>query len=115
MYEALPYVAARPGMVSQQDNKRPHTARLTEQFLQANYIPVLPWPVYFSDLNPIEHLWDNLKQKVHVLNIQNVDQLQAAMRRELNAMPQQMVRKSVGYMPPRCTAIIRSRGGHTRY
>ena len=112
---ALPYVAAHPGMVLQQDNARAHTARLTQQFLQANNIPVLPWPAYSLDLNPIEHLWDYLKQKVHALNLQNVAQLQAALRREWNAIPQQMVRRLVGSMRRRCTAIIRARGGHTRY
>ena len=111
---ALPYVVAHPGMVLQQDNARPHTARLTQQFFQANNIPVLPWPAYSPDLNPIEHLWDNLKRKVHALNKQNVPQLQAALRREWNAIPQQMVRR-LGSMQRRCTAIIRARGGHTRY
>ena len=80
---ALPYVAAHPSMVLQQDNARPHTctAHLTQQFLQANNIPVLPWPVYSPDRNPNEHLWDYLKHKKHALNIQNVAQLQAALRR----------------------------------
>ena len=95
---ALLYVAAHPSMVLQQDNSRPHTARLTQQFLQANNIPVLPWPAYSPELNPIEHLWDNLKRKVHALNIQNAAQLQAALRREWNAIPQQMVRRLVGSM-----------------
>jgi len=49
----LPYVAANPGMVLQQDNARPHTARITQHFLQDNNIPTLPWPAYTLDLNPI--------------------------------------------------------------
>ena len=40
----LPHVAAKPGMVFQQDNAPPNAARLTQQFLQANIIPVILSP-----------------------------------------------------------------------
>ena len=110
---ALHYVTAHPGMVLQQDNARPQC--LNQQFLQANNIPVLPWPAYSPDLNPIEFLWNYLKQKVHALTLQNVAQLQAALWREWNAIPLQMIRRLLGSMRRRCTASIRARGGHTHY
>ena len=52
---ALSLLAA-PRAVFQQDNPRPHTARLTTNFLDANNVNILPWPSLSSDLNPIEHL-----------------------------------------------------------
>ena len=109
------YFRANPGMVLQQDNAQAHTARNTPQFLRANNIPVLPWRAYSPDLNPIEHLWDVLKWKVHALNIGNVVGLQAAIRREWNALPMDLIRHLIGSMRQRCTAVIRSMGGHMQY
>ena len=37
-------------------NTPPHTARITKQWLAHNGIPVLDWPPYSPDLNPIEHV-----------------------------------------------------------
>ena len=45
-----------------QDNARPHTARLTANFLQQHNIRVMPWPARSPDLNPIEHFWNALQQ-----------------------------------------------------
>ena len=47
----------------QQDNARPHTARICQQFLQTQNYAVLPWPPYSPDLSPIEHIWDVLGQR----------------------------------------------------
>ncbi|GFV34507.1 uncharacterized protein TNCV_2028771 [Trichonephila clavipes] len=46
-------LSSRPGAIYQQDNARPHTARLSQQCLQG--YDVLPWPARSPDLSPIEH------------------------------------------------------------
>jgi hypothetical protein len=37
------------------DNAWPHVARICTHFLEAENVPVLPWPAY-SDILPIEHV-----------------------------------------------------------
>ncbi len=61
----IPYLNARPGTSLQQDNARPHSARLTQAVLEQNNVDVLPWPSLSPDINPIEHVWDYLKKKLH--------------------------------------------------
>ncbi|GFV62385.1 transposable element Tcb1 transposase [Trichonephila clavipes] len=43
----LPMLSSRPGAIYQQDNVRPHTARLSQQCLQG--YDVLPWPARSPD------------------------------------------------------------------
>ncbi len=54
---AMPFIRHHgPGITLQQDNARPHTARITTQYLARNNVDVLPWPAVSPDLNPIEHV-----------------------------------------------------------
>ena len=53
-----------PAITFQQD--RPHTARATQAFLQQNSINVLSWSSKSPDLDPIEHIWDELDRQVRL-------------------------------------------------
>ncbi|GFW84456.1 DDE_3 domain-containing protein [Trichonephila clavipes] len=54
-----PFVNGLPGAILQQDNARPHTARVAQDFLR--HFQTLPWPARSLDLSPVDHVWDQLK------------------------------------------------------
>ncbi|GFR83748.1 transposable element Tcb2 transposase [Elysia marginata] len=106
------------GLTFMQDNAPAHRARITNQFLYENNIPVLhPWPPYSPDLNPIEHLWDLLDRRVRMRQPQRQTllQLERALHEEWDNIPQHAVQRLIGSMRRRCQAVILSRGHHTRY
>ena len=101
----------------QHDNARPRTARITTALLTNSDVAVLPWPSKSPDLNPIEHIWDDLDRRVRQgqPQPQSFQQLVNALQDEWNNIPQQAVRTLISSMGLRCQAVIDSRGGHTRY
>jgi transposase len=105
------------GQTFMQDNARPHVARVSMAHLRQNQVNTLPWPACSPDLNPIEHLWDILDRRVRERDPlpESVPQLQRALLEEWNRIPQQQINRLIASMPRRCQAVVRSRGGPTRY
>lgn len=101
----------------QQDNARPHTARATVDYLADNNINTLPWPSKSPDLNPIEHLWDQIGRRVRRrrLQPQTLQQLFHALQEEWRRIPQQNIQRLIRSMPRRCRAVVAAGGGHTSY
>ncbi|GFY15779.1 DDE_3 domain-containing protein [Trichonephila clavipes] len=57
-----PFLNGLPGAIFQQDNARPHTARVAQDFLR--HFQTLLWPSRSPDLSPVEYVWDQLKQQM---------------------------------------------------
>ncbi|GFY21387.1 transposable element Tcb1 transposase [Trichonephila clavipes] len=59
-----PFPNGLPGAIFQQDNARPHTAGVAQDFLFC--FQTLPWPTRSPDLSPVVHVWDQLKRQMPV-------------------------------------------------
>ncbi|UYV65947.1 hypothetical protein LAZ67_3005966 [Cordylochernes scorpioides] len=110
----LPYLQGVPNALYQQDNARPHTARISQQALQD--LQMLPWPQYSPDLSPIEHVWDIIGRRLHALpQPRSEDELWQMVEREWRAIPQDAIRTLIDSLPRRVAACIAVRGAPTCY
>ena len=95
----------------------PHVARICTAYLQAHNIDVLPWPAFSPDLNPIEHLWEELDRRVRRRDNppSSVLELEQALLQEWNNIPQMTVNNLIKSMTRRVQSALDANGGHTRY
>lgn len=109
-------LAQGPGFMFMHDNARPHTARFTQNFLRGHNITVLNHPSMSPDLNPIEHVWDVLNRAVRGRNLQpaTLEELRVMLVQVWNEIPQEAIQRCIN-MTERLQAVIRSRGGNTRF
>ena len=56
-----PFLQQKGDVLFQQDNTHPHKAAATQCSLR---VQQLPWPARTSNLSPIEHEWDMMKQEL---------------------------------------------------
>lgn len=105
------------GFVLMHDNARPHIARVATEYLDEVGIQRLDWPACSPDLNPIEHLWDQLQRRIRRRPAmpETLQELRLALQEEFELFPQICLTNLINSMPQRLNDVIRARGGHTRY
>ena len=114
-----------PGLLFMQDNAPIHTANKIRVWLRDNDINVLEWPPYSPDLNPIEHLWYQLKQYVYLVDkdINNArgsyediqERLFLALERVWQMIPEELLHDLASSMERRISAVIEAEGWYTKY
>ena len=99
----------------QQDNDPKHTAHNVRCWILYKTHHFLKTPLQSPDLNPIEHLWDELERRIRKHHISSKNQLKQLLLQEWNNIGEEVTRKLVGSMKKRLESVIRSKGRHTSY
>ncbi len=103
----------------QQDNAPCHKAQIiSDWFLEHdNEFTLLKWPPQSPDLNPIEHLWDVVEREIRIMDVQptNLQQLSDAIMSIWAKISEERFQHLVEFMPQRIKAVLKAKGGPTRY
>jgi transposase len=99
----------------QQDNARFHTTAETIEFLHNKGITSIEWPPWSPDLNPIEDLWNVLKQRVYSHYPQTMEELEHWIGIEWAATELTFISHLCNSMPKRIKLLLAAEGHKIPY
>ncbi|KAG1532382.1 hypothetical protein G6F51_013133 [Rhizopus arrhizus] len=104
----------------QQDNDPKHTSKLAHAWFKENGLKeehTFHWPAQSPHLDPIEHLWHHLKLRLSLYEgrAKGVHDLWSRIEEEWNSFTKEQCQAYIKSMPARCRAVIKAKGGYTRY
>jgi transposase len=104
-------------IIFQQDNDPKHTSLVARKWFIEHRVEVLQWPSQSPDLNPIEHLWEHLKRQLNKYETEatSMHQLWERVAIEWENIHPEVCINLIESMPRRISAIIKAKGGHTKY
>lgn len=85
-------------------------AGLAQALKKANWIANLPHPAQSPDLNPMEGIWNILKQRVRRRNWESLDELKDILQDEWSKITMKEVRARILDMPRRCEELVETGG-----
>jgi transposase len=98
-----------------QDNDPKHRSAEVQTWLFNHGITSLDFPPYSPDLNPIEHVWNDVARRIESEQASTMEQLQDCVEAAWEATSVELLRTLVHSMPRRCQAVVDAQGDHTKY
>ena len=105
--------------IFQEDNDPKHAGdqgcKIVKKWVKDNNIHRLDWPAQSPDMNPIEHVWKRLKKQLSTIKSKNLDELRKNIEKEFKEIDKKFIHELISSMPRRIQALIKAKGGHTKY
>ena len=103
--------------IFQQDNDPKHTSKRAKKWFEDHNITLLDWPPQSPDLNPIEHLWQHLKfcLAAYETDPKSIQELWQRTEVEWEKIGKEECVKLINSMPRRVAAVLKAKGGYTKY
>lgn len=104
-------------LIFQQDNDPKHTSAKSREWFKSHHISPMQWPAQSPDLNPIEMVWKQVKDKLGRYQEQprGILELWERTQAEWKKIDTNYCQALIRSMPNRCKLVIKSRGGPIRY
>jgi transposase len=104
-------------VVFQQDNDPKHKSKKATNWFKDNGFVVMVWPPQSADLNPIEHLWHYLKKRLGEYEVapKSIHELWERVQTEWEKIPASTCQNLIESMPRRVEAVLKAKGGYTKY
>ena len=104
-------------LIFQQDNDPKHTSKKAKKWMEDNQITLLDWPAQSPDLSPIEHLWTHVKNKLKEYETppKGVWDLWERAAEKWGEIPPEVCQNLIESVPRRLEAVIKAKGGNTKY
>ena len=77
----------------------------------------MKWPAQSPDLNPIEHLWHHINTRLRAYETppNGVHELWERVEAEWEKIEPRVCQNLIESMPRRVAAVIKAKGGYTKY
>ena len=106
-----------PDAILMEDGAPVHRSTVSKIWCKTQGLEKLNWPANSPDLNLIENVWDLLKDAIqhHHVKPKNIIKMKEALKEEWDKISSGMLMKLLESMPERMKAVIKVKGGHTRW
>ena len=77
----------------QHDNDPKHTASIVTNWLNRSQVERIKWPSFSPDMNPIEHLWDEIERRMKKEQPKNEKELKESLSRVWKGIEKEVLKK----------------------